>query len=72
MYVTADAMIAKFGEREIIQLTDNEAPYQDVINHDKLNAAIEEANSEIDGWLQGHRHRKCFRGSEAFSWRFRK
>ena len=53
MYVTADAMIAKFGEREIIQLTDNEAPYQDVINHDKLNAAIEEANSEIDGWLQG-------------------
>ncbi len=52
MYVTAAAMIRKFGEREIIQLTDNEAPYQEVINYDKLNAAIEEANSEIDGWLQ--------------------
>ncbi|MFW2163054.1 gp436 family protein [Acinetobacter beijerinckii] len=51
-YVTATAMIQKFGEREIVQLTDNEAPYQDVINYDKLNAAIEEANSEIDGWLQ--------------------
>ncbi|ENX02657.1 hypothetical protein F900_01103 [Acinetobacter modestus] len=53
MYVTVAAMIGKFGEREIIQLTDNEAPYQDVINYNKLNAAIEEANSEIDGWLQG-------------------
>jgi len=51
MYATAEAMIYKFGEREIIQLTDNEAPYQDVINYDKLNAALQEANSEIDGYL---------------------
>ncbi|ENX58200.1 MULTISPECIES: gp436 family protein [Acinetobacter] len=53
MYVTAEAMIAKFGEREIIQLTDNEAPYQDVINYDKLNAAMNAANSEIDGSVMG-------------------
>jgi len=52
-YVTAAAMIAKFGERELIQLTDNEAPYQDVINFDKLNAAMDAANSEIDGSVMG-------------------
>ncbi|MDC5071484.1 gp436 family protein [Acinetobacter baumannii] len=51
MYATADAMIAKFGEREIIQLTDNEAPYQDVINYDKLNKALQHANSQIEGYL---------------------
>jgi len=51
MYVTVEAMLSKFGERELIQLTDNEAPYQDVINHDKLNSALEAANSEIDGYL---------------------
>ena len=53
MYVTADAMIKKFGENELIQLTDNVQPYKDVINYDKLNAAMQEANSEIDGYLMG-------------------
>ncbi|WHP04763.1 DUF1320 domain-containing protein [Acinetobacter corruptisaponis] len=52
-YVTADAMIRKFGERELIQLTDNEEPYQYVINYEKLDAALEEANSEIDSFLVG-------------------
>jgi len=51
MYVTADAMLRKFGERELIQLTDTEAPYQGVINTDKLNAAMQEANSEIDAYI---------------------
>lgn len=51
MYATAEAMQRKFGERELIQLTDTEAPYLDAINMDKLNAALEEANSEIDGYL---------------------
>lgn len=51
MYATVDAMLKKFGERELIQLTDTEAPYEDVINYDKLNAALAEANSEIDGYL---------------------
>ncbi|MDR8274174.1 DUF1320 domain-containing protein, partial [Acinetobacter baumannii] len=41
MYATADAMIAKFGECELIQLTDNEAPYLEVINYDKLNKALQ-------------------------------
>ncbi len=51
MFATVEAMTAKFGERELIELTDNEAPYLDAINHDKLNAAILEANSEIEGYL---------------------
>lgn len=51
MYVTADAMRLKFGERELIQLTDIEQPYQDAINMDKLNAAMQEANSEIDAYI---------------------
>ncbi|HEN9575949.1 TPA: DUF1320 family protein, partial [Acinetobacter baumannii] len=53
MYATADAMIKKFGEHELIQLTDNVEPYLDGINYDKLNAALQEANSEIDGYLMG-------------------
>ncbi len=50
-YVTVEAMQLKFGERELIQLTDNEAPYQDAINMEKLNAAMQEANSEIDAYI---------------------
>lgn len=50
-YATVEAMLAKFGERELVQLTDNEEPYQNVIHYDKLNAALEAANSEIDGYL---------------------
>lgn len=51
MYVTIEALQLKFGERELIQLTDTEAPYQDAINMDKLNAAMQEANSEIDAYI---------------------
>ena len=51
MFATLEAMTEKFGERELIGLTDNEKPYQDVINMDKLNAAMDEANSEIEGYI---------------------
>lgn len=51
MFATLEAMTEKFGERELIRLTDNEKPYQDVINMDKLNAAMDEANSEIEGYI---------------------
>lgn len=50
-YVTVEAMRLKFGEHELIQLTDTEQPYQDAINMDKLNAAMQEANSEIDAYV---------------------
>lgn len=51
MFATLEAMIEKFGERELITLTDNEQPYQDAINMNKLNAAMSEANSEIEGYI---------------------
>jgi phage gp36-like protein len=51
MYATAEAMQRKFGERELIQLTETEPPYLDAINMDKLNAAMQEANSEIDAYV---------------------
>ena len=51
MYATVDVMKRKFGERELIQLTETEPPYLDTINIDKLNAAMQEANSEIDAYV---------------------
>lgn len=51
MFATLEAMRTKFGEKELIELTDNEAPYQGVINLDKLNAAMQAANSEIEGYI---------------------
>jgi phage gp36-like protein len=51
MYATVEAMKRKFGESELIQLTETEPPYLDVINMDKLNAAMNEANSEIDAYV---------------------
>lgn len=51
MYATAEAMKRKFGESELIQLTETEPPYLDTINMDKLNAAMQEANSEIDAYV---------------------
>lgn len=51
MYATVDAMRRKFGERELIQLTDNEQPYTGQVNMDKLNAALSEANSEVDAYI---------------------
>lgn len=51
MYATVKAMKLKFGETTLIQLTDTERPYQGVINMEKLNAAMQEANSEIDAYV---------------------
>ncbi len=51
-YVTAEAMIAKFGEQEIIDLTADRGLVQ-TINFEKLQMALDAANSEIDGYLIG-------------------
>jgi len=51
MYATVEAMRLKFGETILIRLTDTEKPYQGVINMDKLNSAMQEANSEIDAYV---------------------
>ena len=51
MYATVKAMKLKFGETILIQLTDTERPYQGVINMEKLDSAMQEANSEIDAYV---------------------
>jgi phage gp36-like protein len=51
MFATLEAMHKKFGERELIELTDIEKPYTDTINMDRLNAAMQQANSEIEGYI---------------------
>ena len=51
MYATVKAMKLKFGETILIRLTDTERPYQGVINMEKLNSAMNEANSEIDAYV---------------------
>lgn len=50
-YATLEEMLKRFGETELIRLTDNEEPYLGQINLDKLNAAMDAANSEIDAYL---------------------
>ncbi|MDS7929622.1 DUF1320 domain-containing protein [Acinetobacter sp. V102_4] len=51
MYATVEAMLQKFGEQELQQLTDNEGPFQYEINMTKLNSAMDEANSEVDAYV---------------------
>lgn len=51
MYATVKAMKLKFGETILIRLTDTERPYQGEINMEKLNSAMNEANSEIDAYV---------------------
>lgn len=51
-YVTVAAMIAKFGEQEIINLTSGSG-FSTAINEVKLQAVLDAANSEIDGYLIG-------------------
>lgn len=52
-YTSEQQLIDRFGERELIQLTDRGVPRYDVINSDVLNAAINDAQALIDGYLAG-------------------
>lgn len=51
MFATLDAMRDKFGESELIELTVTEPPYVQEINMTRLNAAMQQANSEIEGYI---------------------
>lgn len=51
MFATVQRMRDKFGERELVQLTDIEEPYTDQINLTKLQAALDAANSEVECYL---------------------
>lgn len=51
MYATLERMQARFGVRELVQLTDTEEPYTNTINLIKLQAAMDAANSEVNGYV---------------------
>lgn len=51
MYATRDDMVKAFGERECIAITDRDLT--GVIDDGVLNAALEQASAEIDGYLCG-------------------
>jgi phage gp36-like protein len=51
MYATLATMTAQFGEQELIELTDTIAPYTGEINLTRLQAGMDAANSEVDGYL---------------------
>lgn len=50
-YASVDDMIRKFGQREMIALTDNEEPYTNQLVVEKVEAALASACSLIDGHL---------------------
>ncbi len=52
MYVDEAAMVERFGERELIQLTDRSGA-GDTIVADVLDRAIADAQAEIDAYLRG-------------------
>lgn len=52
MYVTQQQLIDRFGETELIQLTDRAIPPASAIDDTVLNAAIDDAASFIDGYLE--------------------
>lgn len=52
-YCTRQQMIDRFGEPELIQLTDNGPIAQGVIDDTVLNGAIDDASAEVDGYLAG-------------------
>lgn len=50
-YASREDMIARFGEREVIALTDRQA--SGMVDETVLNQALEAADDEINGYLQG-------------------
>jgi len=51
-YATRQGMIDRFGEEELIQLTDRANPANNVIDNIVLDAALLDADAEINGYLQ--------------------
>lgn len=51
MYATKQTMIDKYGERELIELTDRVEPYMSIINDAVLNAALSTATAMIDSYV---------------------
>jgi len=51
-YASKQALIDRYGEDELIQLTDRAIPSTGAIDDAVLNAALDEADAEINGYLQ--------------------
>jgi len=54
MYCTQQNLIDRFGQLEIIQLTDRSTPPAGTINATVLNKAISDAEAEINSYLTGY------------------
>jgi len=54
MYCTQQNLIDRFGQLEIIQLTDRSTPPAGTINATVLNQAIGDADAEINSYLTGY------------------
>ena len=52
MYAVQQDMVTRFGNAEMVQLT-NDALDATQIGVDKMNGALADASAEIDGYLQG-------------------
>lgn len=52
-YATQQDMIERFGEREIIELTNREIPRGDTVDADVLDRALEDAAGDVDSRLAG-------------------
>lgn len=50
-YATIEAMITRYGNEDLVEITDTEVPYTGEINNTKLQAAINSANGEVDAYL---------------------
>jgi phage gp36-like protein len=52
-YATAQDLIDRFGERELVQLTDIDEPRTDAVVTVRVQRALDDAVAEIDGYLAG-------------------
>jgi phage gp36-like protein len=52
VYASSDDMIARYPNRDLVQLT-NEDPTQTAINTTVIDQALADASAEIDGYLDG-------------------
>jgi len=52
-YCTRQDMVDRFGEQELIDLTDRGTPPLGIIDSAVLDGAISDASAEIDGYLAG-------------------
>lgn len=52
-YSSQAEMVSRFGEREIMELTDRAEPHANMIDASVLQRALDDADAEINGYLAG-------------------